>query len=432
MDLFINYLFIQIINFCLTVLDFITDYIFGYSWTYGPKKERLTSEGKAHILKIIHKGEKYQHFAYGLSNFILKHDSYEHDPEVIIRNEHVTLFAFDTKYAIFVLCKPWENILDVEKHPFTWLAQFNQATHLILLPLKTFNEVTEENIGNPTLKVTLIQMTSRCGSTLLTQIMSRVPGVQSWSETNPLIYMQTMRNNGLLPEHQIYRLLMNAFRVLCVQKGRNISQLVFKWSPICNGLMSDILKEFPHTKVIFNTRNIQSSLKSLFELKARMSQTSILSQSFVDYHDWNNYYAIPEEGKNFWKKIHRMYCLQKYGSGRKKELEVWLFNFCLWYSSFFWVKSHVIKVVFYEDLCRDFEKEVGEIFDLLEIPRRHLNQAVGATQRDSQGEVLGKSLDWKAVFTPKEEEFIDTFFSNAKLPIRFHDTCEQMKQHFKI
>ena len=432
MDPIFNYIFMQIINLLLAIIDFVSEPIIGYSWTYGSREERLISESKAHILKIVHKGEIYSGLTYGLANFILKHDCYVENPEVLLKKENVSLFSFDTKYAIFVSCKPWENILDCEKHPFSWLAQYQRATHLILLPLNLFNRVAEEKIGDPKVKVTLIQMTSRCGSTLLTQILGRVPRVQAWSEPNALCYMQTMRNNGSLPDHQIDRLLKNTFRVLCQRNNSNVDHLVMKLNPICNGLVPDILKEFPRTKVIFNTRNMRASLKSLLELKARITQSAIMPKTIVSFYDWISYCAFYKEERDFWKKLQAKYGIHKFGIGRKKDLETWVFHFCLWYSSFFWIKNHAVKVVFYEDLVKDFRKEMGEIFDLLEIPQQHLDHALTATANDSQRDTLGKRPNLTATFIPTEEEFIDKLLMKAKLPFRFNDSCDQMKQHYKI
>ena len=39
-----------------------------------------------------------------------------------------------------------------------------------------------EEVGDPALPVAMVNMTTRCGSTLLVQMMNRVPGTRAMSE----------------------------------------------------------------------------------------------------------------------------------------------------------------------------------------------------------------------------------------------------------
>ena len=43
-----------------------------------------------------------------------------------------------------------------------------------------------EEVGDPALPVVMVNMTTRCGSTLLVQMMNRVPGTRAMSEGGSL------------------------------------------------------------------------------------------------------------------------------------------------------------------------------------------------------------------------------------------------------
>jgi len=58
-----------------------------------------------------------------------------------------------------------------EYGPFLSLAQCTFCRHLIVVPLSTFHRMAEL-IGDPMAEVVFLFNTARCGSTLMTQVMS--------------------------------------------------------------------------------------------------------------------------------------------------------------------------------------------------------------------------------------------------------------------
>ena len=61
------------------------------------------------------------------------------------------------------------NVYDTSKGPFLWIKQYLAAKKLVVIPHSTFHRLAAE-AGDPAdRKLTIINMTCRCGSTLLCQ-----------------------------------------------------------------------------------------------------------------------------------------------------------------------------------------------------------------------------------------------------------------------
>ena len=61
------------------------------------------------------------------------------------------------------------DIYDTSKGPFLWIKQYLAAKKLVVIPHSTLHRLAVE-VGHPTdIKLTIINMTCRCGSTLLCQ-----------------------------------------------------------------------------------------------------------------------------------------------------------------------------------------------------------------------------------------------------------------------
>merc|ERR1712209_267707 len=106
-----------------------------------------------------------------------------------------------------------EDLYNVEKYPFIFIAQYKRARQLLIVPHSTLNRLADK-IGNPK-NITFVNMTARCGSTLLCQVMHCVPGVRAISEPYGLVHL-----HGLYARKQIefdqYRILLKSYiRLLC-------------------------------------------------------------------------------------------------------------------------------------------------------------------------------------------------------------------------
>ena len=163
--------FIRCIKGILFIIDIVVSSIFGYSILNGSNEEKKLSaqyEYSAHLVKVLARGTINLIENHDKDNFLYIHDSYVH-PSLILKNDNIILKGLNARYAIF--CVSDKNIctLDTSIGPFAWANAFIAADKLIFLPIKQFHRLAEES-GDPfrkNLKISMIHMTARCGSTLL-------------------------------------------------------------------------------------------------------------------------------------------------------------------------------------------------------------------------------------------------------------------------
>ena len=165
--------FLQCIKFVFRVLDFLVDRIFGVSYIHGSRKERSDAqdsyEKSAHILKIVTRGTLCIAAHHDETNFLYLHHSYTH-PKYILENKHVVLRTITKDSAIFFVSDKHVSAYDSTVGPFSFANLFVTAKYMVVLPLESFNRLADEAgdaIKMHGLKISIIHMTARCGSTLL-------------------------------------------------------------------------------------------------------------------------------------------------------------------------------------------------------------------------------------------------------------------------
>ena len=137
------------------------------------------------------------------------------------------------------------------------------------MPHSSFNQLAEE-IGpafNPDKKLTFVNMTARCGSTLLGQIMARTPKTCVLSEPWALVHVNYLLNQNLISETDFQTMLRNIVWILCNWEHNKDIDHIFIKTTICMAPAFPLLKKmFPRAKFVFNTRNFQSSSESYMQL----------------------------------------------------------------------------------------------------------------------------------------------------------------------
>ena len=140
---------------------------------------------------------------------------------------------------------------------------------MILMPHSSFNQLADE-IGpasNPDKKLTFVNMTARCGSTLLGQIMARTPNTCVLSEPWALVHANYLLNQNLISETDFKTMLRNIVRILCNWEHKKEIDHVFIKATVFMAPAFPLLKKmFPRAKFVFNTRNFQSSSESYMQL----------------------------------------------------------------------------------------------------------------------------------------------------------------------
>ena len=161
-----------------------------------------------------------------------------------------------------------------QKAPFLFIAQFLKAKKLVIMSHSTFNRLGAE-IGEPkNLKLAFVNMTARCGSTVLSQMISRTPKTRTMSEPWALVHIHGHFNQKLISMAEYKRLLRNLVRLLCKpDKSQDVDHIFIKTTMLMSPAFPMLKEMFPWAIYIFNTRRFKPSLESSMQV---INGTSLL------------------------------------------------------------------------------------------------------------------------------------------------------------
>ncbi len=201
MDSAFGYWFLQIILFLLRIVDTVIDLLLGFTFCGGTKKERQEArrcyEKSAQLVIIRHHARYHQLMdLYDLSYYLYRHENYI-SPEYVLDKPNVALYFVNKTHAVFAVGEPDVDFYDTKKVPFCGLAFEKLSKKLFIIPMSSFHRLAEE-LGDPNVSVSIFGMTARCGSTLISQILNRVPNTRSMSEPWVFTHAYVMYNKGLI------------------------------------------------------------------------------------------------------------------------------------------------------------------------------------------------------------------------------------------
>ena len=151
--------------------------------------------------------------------------------------------------------------------PFVFIIQLLKATKLVIMPHTSFNRLASE-VGDPTdKKLTFVNMTSRCGSTLLSQMIFRTPKTHTISEVWSFVHIHGHYNQGLISLAEYRRLLRSTVRLTCKpEKNRDVEHIFIKTTALMSPAFPMLKEMFPKAKYIFNTRRFKPTVESIMQL----------------------------------------------------------------------------------------------------------------------------------------------------------------------
>ena len=146
------------------------------------------------------------------------------------------------------------------------------------MPLSSFNRLAAE-IGDPVdRKVTFVNMTARCGSTLLGQIMSRTPKTCAISEPWSLVHVHRHFVCRIISAAEYQRLVRSVVRLQCKRlHSRDIEHIFIKTTTNMSPVFPTLKEMFPTSKFIFNTRNFKPTFESIMQVGLGVPTIAILS-----------------------------------------------------------------------------------------------------------------------------------------------------------
>ena len=148
------------------------------------------------------------------------------------------------------------------------IAQQNFAKQLIFMPHSSFNQLASEIGEVPSHKrLTFVNMTSRCGSTLLGQIIAQTPNTRVLSEPWSFVNISYLLNCKQITKAEYKTLLRNIVHIMCNwERNKDIKHVFIKTTCLMAPAFPLLKEMFPCAKFIFNTRNFKSTLESQMQL----------------------------------------------------------------------------------------------------------------------------------------------------------------------
>lgn len=156
-------------------------------------------------------------------------------------------------------------IVALDKEPFFFRAQFNEATHLIEIPLDEF-EALAAGINVDDSCLVFIQSVGRCGSTLISRVFESMESVRSLSEPDAFTVLVQWRASGLAPDSLVRRIAACCVRVCCkpLTDSEAPSFVAIKFRSQCTEIDDLLADDFPAARHLYLTREPISWLDSFY------------------------------------------------------------------------------------------------------------------------------------------------------------------------
>jgi len=189
-------------------------------------------------------------------------------------SKQVTILSVTPKYAIFI--ETDENVYNVRKYPFTYMAQFKLARRLLLVPLTDL--IPLANSLKACENTFLIHMSARCGSTLLAQLAGASANTRAISEPPALVAAHQLVNlkvdDALDIATAVWRMLCHKNAVVdpvdtvnAVDPEGRVDRVVVKCSPFVAPLLDKLATDTnPKPKLFFSTRLPSTFLPSFLKV----------------------------------------------------------------------------------------------------------------------------------------------------------------------
>ena len=218
-------------------------------------------------------------------------------------------------------------------------------------------------------------------------------------------------------------------RDLChVDETENIERIFVKLLPPYSNMMSDIKDIYPQIKLLFNTRTVLPHMESMKKVMAPGDDHKLFK-------------LLGSEHRFF---IHTPYIKENdpINSAKFKKYQTWwpsvssveLFTLFTIVNTLTYLQEETIyeRIILYSNLCKEPEKVLKDLFDLLDIDRSHMAKALQALKFDSQRGALAARGKTKDSNISREEELkINALFAEFGLGLRTSLSDKEFEQFFR-
>ena len=194
------------------------------------------------------------------------------------RNSLYTL-DFERNSACFV---ELSASVALETEPFFFRAQFNEATHLIEIPMDDF-EALAAGIEVDDSRLVFIQSVGRCGSTLVSRVFESMDSVRSLSEPDAFTILVGWRGSGLAPDSVVRRIADSCVRICWkpLAGSEAPSFVAIKFRSQCMEIDDLLADAFPAARHLYLPREQISWLDSFYR--------AFIDPQMVDDHDYRTW-----------------------------------------------------------------------------------------------------------------------------------------------
>ena len=322
------------------------------------------------VAKILEINNKNKHPFSGME---IRHFDYTEREEVsleVLDNHNISLCCLDplNRQAIFVET-PQE--IDIYKSPFIRNTQFEYAKRLISISYGDLHKIAD-CIESPNKNLIIIHYVSRCGSTLLCNLLARLDNCISLAEMDIFTNICDLRNIWKYPDKETIKILQSCTRICCKLPNRNYI-LKPRHTGICLG--DWLYHLFPDSKTIFLYRNVEDVVKSYI----RICQNNNLTPKQIVEDDPNHF-------KNMKTILEKYYCKGNEWDEDYFQNNLFIFMWLFAMESYLNLSQKGIPMVGfrYEDLVKSPQAIVTEVFKYCQLPLSQIDNALPALSRDSQ------------------------------------------------
>jgi hypothetical protein len=315
-------------------------------------------------------------------------DSEAFNSSRLLSDPRISLYAldFERNSACFVELSAAETL---EKNPFIYLAQRNEATHLITIPLDEF-EALATRIEVDDSRLVFIQSVGRCGSTLLSRVFGSMGSVRSLSEPDAFTNLVGWRGAASAPDNVISRMADSCVRTYCkpVPGSEAPSFVAMKFRSQCVEIDDLLADAFPAAKHVYLTREPISWLDSAYR--------AFINPKMVEDYDYRT--GIEDT----FAPLHPL-LESKVVKGRP--MPTWKFLLLNWIANrevFCSLQDKGVSycVADYSEIKSNGLETISRILDYCEIPIADLSVIEECLSRDSQ---KGSGIDQTIINTPAKQ-----------------------------
>ena len=410
----ILYWTVSVINFWIKFLDFFLDNLFGYSIRNGSRREReqALKEGRTvQLVQILMRGIYAETYTQTPENYVYYHKRYV-SPEYILEKDKATLQGVTKTHFFFcITINPNFNVVDTRISPFMFALQFWLAERLLIVPHNVLHKLADD-IGDPKARITFLDMTGRCGSTLICTMLSNVPGVRTFSEPWAFLHAHGQYLNGHIDRVNYRKLLKTIIRILCKREHEiNISRILIKFTIFIN-CQIEVLKEvYPDATFMFISRHLQQSMRSYVKFTQNVPKFAVAKRS-VGTKFCFDHMSLPY-GDKTWENIRLEWRDKRAQPGQYSILISLFMMYIGQIVTFQKFKSMYDHRMLYEDVMADPDYHLKKIFDVMKIERKYIPDAKKGLNYDSQQGRYGKRGN-----------------DHIKIPDNYFEECESLLKEY--